>query len=179
MSINIEDYTDLAHFYANRSNKRNLQGIELDDLYQVAMIGIWEASLVYDSTQGKFTTFAHHYIEGEITNLIYKQVTIKNERTRLPRITEELYADISEMDIDMSEQLLHEDDSFDADFMDVFIEGLTLTPKHMSYFYEMITHGATDATARYMEVTGVTRQRAEQVRRDIRKKASKHYGRLA
>ena len=94
--INLEDYTDLAWHYANRSNKRTLQGIELDDLYQAALIGIWIASQSYDPSVGAFTTYAHQFIEGEINNVVYKTLTVNGHRQRVPRVAEKLSEDVGE-----------------------------------------------------------------------------------
>ena len=41
-----------------------------DDLNQAAMLGLWEAILQFDPSKGKFTTFAHWKIRGEIIKSI-------------------------------------------------------------------------------------------------------------
>jgi RNA polymerase sigma factor (sigma-70 family) len=47
---------------------------KLDDIRQAALIGLWKAALAYDETRGfSFTTFAGHYIRGEIWRLFLKR----------------------------------------------------------------------------------------------------------
>jgi len=168
--ISIEDYVDLAWFYANKSAKRHLQGIELDDLYQSAMIGIWQASKTYDDELGSFTTYAHQFIEGEINNLVYKVVQIDGTKQRVPRIKEELASDI--LDDEMIEGLDNYYESYleDKYFID-YLQGLKLSSKDKAFFVNMVKFGDTEATALYMSVNNVTRQRANQVKKSIREKA--------
>ena len=173
--IILEDYVDLAYYYANKSNKRHLQGIELDDLYQVAMVGIWIASKTYDSTQGEFTTYAHKFIEGEINNLVYKIVQQDGTIRRVPRIKEELISDIS----DVLEDSDHYDEPFleDKYFLD-YLSGLKLSPRDKAFFVNMVKYGETEATALFMSVNNCTRQRANQVKKEVREIATKHSERL-
>ena len=171
--IDIEDYVDLAYYYANKSNKKNLQGIELDDLYQSAMIGIWIASKTYDDELGAFTTYAHQFIEGEINNLVYKIVQTEGSRHRVPRIKEELVSDL--LDDEMSETLDHYDEPYleDKYFMD-YLSGIPLTPREKVYFVNIVKYGDKEATALFMTVNGITKQRANQLKQKIRKVAAKH-----
>ena len=171
--INIEDYTDLAYYYANKSNKRHLQGIELDDLYQSAMIGIWTASKTYDDELGAFTTYAHQFIEGEINNLVYKITMVDGTKRRVPRIKEELVSDI--LDEEMIEGLDHYNDPYleDKYFID-YLSDLELSARDKVYFVNMVKYGDTEATALFMTVNNLTRQRANQVKKEIREVASNH-----
>ena len=173
--INLNDYTDLAHHYAHKSNKRYLQGVELEDLYQCAMIGLWTASVTYDPSRGQFTTYAHRFIEGEINSLVYKAVSIDGKRTRIPRIREELFSDLSEVDASSCEQLLYTDDQFAADFMDEYLDKLSLPTKELTFFHDMLKHGETDATKMYMQRHDVSRQYASVVKADVRYRAKKYY----
>ena len=168
--INVEDYTDLAHYYANKSNKRHLQGIELDDLYQSAMIGIWTASMTYDSTQGEFTTYAHKFIEGEINNLVYKVVQIDGLKQRVPRIKEELVSDILDEETEGHYNETYLEDEYFIDYL----TGLPLSSNDKTFFVNMVKYGDTEATQLYMSVNNVTRQRANQVKQVIREKAKAH-----
>lgn len=169
--INIEDYKDLAHHYANRSNKRTLQGIELDDLYQAALIGIWIASQSYDGSVGAFTTYAHKFIEGEINNVVYKTRTIDGRRQRVPRITETLLED----DGEALDEFLYHDVVEEEIALEQLLEDLMLSRNLKDYLYSMITHGEREATQIYMDIHGVTRQRAAQVRKEIRKVVAEYW----
>jgi len=170
--IDIEDYTDLAWHHVNRSNKKHLQGVEMDDLYQHAMIGIWTASLAYDNSKGSFTTYAHKYIQGEINNLIYK----REGGERVPRVTEPLAGDI---DVDTHEApVLYEDNVEDDEFLDSYITTLPLKDKLKEYFVNLIKYGDKEATLLYVDKHRVTRQRAHQVKTKIREITQKHLRRL-
>jgi hypothetical protein len=92
-------------------------------------------------------------------------VTIDSKRTRIPRIREELYTDITEGDIDTCEQLLHYDEQ---DELAEFALSLKLSHKHLTFFICMIMDGETEATLDYMKQHTVTRQRANQIKQKIR-----------
>ena len=171
--INIEDYVDLAYYYANKSNKRHLQCIELDDLYQSAMIGIWTASKTYDPSVSAFTTYAHRFIEGEINNLVYKITMIDGTKQRVPRIKEELVSDI--LDDEMTDNIEHYDEPYleDKYFID-YLSGLKLSARDKTFFVNIVKYGDTEATALFMTVNNVSRQRANQVKKEIREVATKH-----
>ena len=171
--IDVEDYADLAYYYANKSNKKHLQGIELDDLYQSAMIGIWIASKTYDDELGAFTTYAHQFIEGEINNLVYKIVQTDGDRHRVPRIKEELVSDL--LDDEMAETLYHYDAPYleDKYSMD-YLGGIPLTPREKAYFVNIVKYGDKEATVLFMSVNNVTRQRASKIKQKIRRVAAIH-----
>ena len=170
--INIEDYVDLAHFYANKSNKRHLQGVELDDLYQSAMIGIWIASKTYDDELGSFTTYAHQFIEGEINNLVYKIATVDGTKRRVPRIKEELVSDI--LDDEMLEGVeYYEEPYLEDQYFINYLAGLKLSPRDKTFFVNIVKYGETEATSLFMSVNDCSRQRASQVKKEIRKVAAK------
>ena len=171
--IDIENYTDLAWHHVNRSNKRNLQGVELDDLYQHAMIGIWTASLAYDSSKGSFTTYAHMFIQGEINNLVYK----RDGGNRVPRISEVLFDDLTS-DEDCISPALYEDNVEEDEFLEAYITTLPLKDKLKEYFVNLIKFGDKEATLLYMDKHKVTRQRAHQVKKDVREITQKHLRRL-
>ena len=169
--IDVADHTDLAYFYANKSNKRHLQGVELDDLYQSAMIGIWIASMSYDETKGAFSTYAHQYIEGEITNLIYKVTTEGGVRQRVPRVKEELFSDIIDVELDTCDNAMYEDTCFDDKYLGDYLQGLALSPNDKTFFVNMVKYGDTEATQLYMSVNNCSRQWANKVKKTIREKA--------
>ena len=173
--IDIKDYTDLAYYYANKSNKRFLQGVELDDLYQVSMIGIWNASILYEEDRGAFSTFAHRFIEGEINNLVYKSVSRGGVRGREPRITEELISDIMTDDgQDYIDSNSYEDSCFDDISLDELLTKVSLLSNERLFLSDMIRYGDTEATALYMTQHGCTRQRANQIKKLVREKAQKY-----
>ena len=159
--IRIEDYTDLAHFYSNKSNKRHLQGIELDDLYQVSMIGIWIASKSYNPDKGAFSTYAHQFILGEINELVYKITSVDGTKQRVPRIKEELLGSIVEEGV-------YEDDSFDTIYLKQYIDGLNLSSLHKQFFKRMVLFGDKDATDWFQATTRCSRQHAHKTKQDIR-----------
>lgn len=169
--IDIENYTDLAYYYANKSDKRHLQGVELDDLYQCSMIGIWIASQSFDGTRGEFTTYAHKFIEGEINTLVYKVSQIDGKRVRVPRIKEELIGDMLDNEM-LTDQ--HLDSIFEDEYFIDFLKSLDLQEKDKAFFVNMVKYGSKDATSLYMAVNNVTRQRASQVKGHIRKVAKLH-----
>ena len=176
--IDIENYSDLAYFYANKSSKRHLQGVELDDLYQASMIGIWIASKTYDCNQGAFSTYAHQFIEGEINSLIYKIATVEGVKQRVPRVREELFSDITDLEMDDCENIRYEDSCFDDEYLIDYLQGLQLSSNDKTYFVNMVMYGDTEATALYMSVNNCSRQRAHQVKKEIREQAKRHQRRL-
>ena len=175
--IDIEDHTDLAWYFANSSNKKHLQGVELEDLYQSALIGIWLASLQYDDSLGSFSNFAYKYIQGEITNLVYKQATEDGKSVRVERVAEILLGDM-DSDEDCIDQDTYEDDILDIEFIEEYLSTLPLREDYKPYFYNLITHGDREATRLYIEDKGFSRQRAYQVKKHIRDVAKRHMERL-
>lgn len=139
-----------------------MQGIELDDLYQVSMIGIWIASKSYNPDKGAFSTYAHQFILGEINELVYKITSVDGTKQRTPRIKEELLGDIVES------EGVYEDDSFDAIYLDQYMKSLNLTVVNTAFFRRMVTCGDTDATNWYQEMTGCSRQHANKIKQEIR-----------
>lgn len=79
MEINVADHTKLAHMLAHKyeyvANKLN---VDYDDLYQVALIGIWKATQKFDANKGfTFSTFASSIAINEIKMHIRKATTGK------------------------------------------------------------------------------------------------------
>ena len=176
--IKVEDYTGLAWYFANNSNKKNLQGIELDDLYQSALIGIWQASQTYNPTLGAFTTYAHTYMTGEVNNLVYKTTKKDGKTTRVPRVTETLTSDI-DSDEDCLDHPTYDDNMMDIEYVEKYLSTLKLKEEHKSYFYNMIMFGDKEATIMFMTEHSVSKQYAHQDRIKVRDTAKKHLGRLA
>lgn len=171
--IDIENYTDLAWYHANSSNKKHLQGVELDDLYQHAMIGIWTASLAYEKEKGSFTAYAYKYIQGEINTLIYKKIGGQ----RVPRVAETLIEDI-DTDEDCMSQMLYVDSVEDDEFLIKYLATLSLPSKHKKYFTDLLMHGEEEATRLYIAKHEVSRQRAYQVKQKVREVTQRHLRRL-
>jgi RNA polymerase sporulation-specific sigma factor len=59
---------DLAYSYVHKA-KIHISGYELEDLFQVALIGLWKACKTYDETKSEFSTYATRCIENEIRML--------------------------------------------------------------------------------------------------------------
>lgn len=179
--VDIKEWEELAWKHANTSDKKDLQGVELDDLYQCAMIGIYEASLKYDGDKGGFPQYAYWYIQKEINNMVYRRVMIDGERGRLPKIMEELYADLPEQgeaDIEECEQLSYDPIDDDLIWADKYISSLPLKGIELDFFNNLINLGDKEATRIYVETTGHTRQRAYQVRDKVRDVAERHSRRM-
>lgn len=52
-----------------------------DEFYQLALIGLWEASERFDSSKGDFTTYAYSIIKGKIQNEMTKANKIADSTT--------------------------------------------------------------------------------------------------
>lgn len=73
----IEDYEKLVYSIIN---KYSFFG-DVEDLYQVGMMGLLKASENYDTSfDTKFSTYAHSYIMGEVLKYIRENKTIKVNR---------------------------------------------------------------------------------------------------
>ncbi len=73
----IEDYEKLVYSIIN---KYSFFG-DVEDLYQVGMMGLLKASENYDASfDTKFSTYAHSYIMGEVLKYIRENKTIKVNR---------------------------------------------------------------------------------------------------
>ena len=68
MEIDVADHTKLAHLLAHKFKiAANNLHIDYDDLYQVALIGIWKATKKFDPAKGfTFATFASSVAINEI-----------------------------------------------------------------------------------------------------------------
>ena len=171
--INVEDYIDLAWYHSNNCNKKHLQGVEVDDLYQHAMIGIWTASLAYDEERGSFPAYAYKYIQGEINNLIYKKVNGQ----RVPRVAEMLVEDI-DSDEDCLGLNYYDDSVEDIEFLDKYLTTLPLREDYKPFFANLLKYGDEEATRLYIADRGCSRQRANQVKKKIREVTQRHLRRL-
>jgi len=52
-----------------------------DEFYQLALIGLWEASERFDSSKGEFTTYAYSIIKGKIQNEMTKANKVAESTT--------------------------------------------------------------------------------------------------
>jgi RNA polymerase sigma factor (sigma-70 family) len=66
--IDLNNYTNLAHALVHKSKRLAYAlNVEYEDLYQIAMIGIWKASMKFNESKGvKFTTFAYAFAHYDI-----------------------------------------------------------------------------------------------------------------
>ena len=70
------------HFYVNDDGQ-----FELDDLYQVAVMGLIKASKTYNSKYGtKFTSYAYPFILGEVIKYINEYRNIKISKDVIYRL---------------------------------------------------------------------------------------------
>jgi len=166
MTIDLEDYTGLAWFYAQKYNNNN-SGVELDDLYQAAMIGIWTATKTYDKESSSFTTYAKPFIDREIIDLIYKQVQIGGVRQRILRIREELLDDITEGEDNSYTDNFYSDSTVDDICLEQFIDLLEIDQAYKKYFIDMVNNGIKQATKDFMLEYNCTRQNANRVKKRI------------
>jgi len=160
------DDKKLALKYAMNSNKRRLAGIEVDDLFQCAMIGIHKARQNHQESKGSLESYAHAYIVGEIHNMIYKTVTIDGEQETIPRMQEGFHEEIQETYVQ---------DYVSEIWVDDFLEGIPLDGIEHTFFCHLLNLGEREATRIYMEATGVSRARASQVKRKIIKVAQDYH----
>lgn len=71
---NVLDYEGLIYSIINKYGRR----YDLEDLYQVGMIGLMDAYKHYDSSFGtKFSSFAYYYILGEVNQYIRNSSSLK------------------------------------------------------------------------------------------------------
>lgn len=66
--IDLNNYTNIAHALVHKSERlAYVLNVEYEDLYQIAMIGIWKASMKFNEDKGvKFTTFAYAFAHYDI-----------------------------------------------------------------------------------------------------------------
>lgn len=66
--VDLNDYTKLAHHLAYRMDGlAKALNVDHEDLYQIAMIGLWRASTTFDSNFGvKFITYAMPFANADI-----------------------------------------------------------------------------------------------------------------
>ncbi len=161
--MDIEKWSELAWKYAKTSNKKGLSGVELDDLYQCAMLGMFLADKTYDASKGSFQTYAHWYIIKEIHNMIYK-------RSSDPRIRE--------VEVEQEEELWYDEEEDETVWVASFLNTVPLREEYRQYLYNIMTFGSTIAVMMFVEETGLSRARAYQVKKEIREVAKKHYRRM-
>lgn len=133
---NLLDYEYLIYGVIKKYGK----GYEYDDLYQVGMIGLIEASKKYDLSVGsKFSSYAYYYVLGEVIKFISESKTIKISKDirnlkksinscieimeqklgRIPSVTEiSLFLDIDENKVVECLEITNEVRSLDSYFCD-------------------------------------------------------------
>jgi len=116
VQIDLSHYTKLAHAVAHKSEPlAYVLNVEYEDLYQIAMIGIWTASIKFKANQGvKFTTFAYSvayydilkYLRGlrakcRTATLVYLDSTLNGDTlTAWHNVTRDKSADIAFEEVD-------------------------------------------------------------------------------
>ena len=184
MDINVEDYRDLAFKHINALPPNKRKGIEEEDLLQAAYTGIFLASKKYDEKKtgsGGFVSFCYWYIMREINKFAYDQTTNSDGKCVLkPKITDKLLEDVIEVDLDDSTLLSMDEDKDQSLFVEQFLEsfGATLKPLERNYFMDLYFLGETTASRRYVNATGNTFARSQQVRKKVKEAAAKHLEKL-
>lgn len=89
-----EEYKKIAYKIASRFLIENYADIEKEDIEQLALIYLWEATKSYDEKRGaSFSTYAHIYIYSKLTNDFQKANSLKNRaninRADLANLTED------------------------------------------------------------------------------------------
>lgn len=175
--INIEDWSDLAWKHANNSYDDSMIGIELEDVYQCAMLGLFEAAQNYDESKGAFSTYAPYHIRNEINKALYDHKG--GEGRRVSNVKEELYSDLpDQVALEECEQLAYEQDFSEIVYTDYFLSTVPLEGMEYQYLINMITVGDKEATRIYMETTGHVKQRASQIKNKVKETAKRHVRRL-
>jgi RNA polymerase sigma factor (sigma-70 family) len=85
----------------------------IDEFYQVGLIGLWDAAECFKAEKGDFTNYAYSYIKGRILNELSKN-SKHEERTVYPK--EEYWETVEDT---------HFDQSFEKEFLLSFCDGLT------------------------------------------------------
>jgi len=161
--MDVEKWTEIAWKYAKSSNKKGLSGVEIDDLFQCAMIGMFLADKSYDESKGSFKTYAHWYIIKEIHNMIYK-------RSSEPKAQE---AEITE-----EQEEWYDEDEEETAWVVNFLHTINLPNERKEFLYNMMAFGETFAVKEFMQTTGLSRSRTYQIRDRVKETAEKHYRRM-
>lgn len=79
LGINVADHTKLAHLIAHKyKHVAEKLNVDYDDLYQVALIGVWKATQKFDPDKGfTFSTFASSIAINQIKMHLRSQMTGK------------------------------------------------------------------------------------------------------
>ena len=170
MEIKPEEWTALAWKAVRASRKASLQGVELDDMFQCAMLGIIRAAKSHKGDKEGFPAYAYWFMHRQINNMIYK----RTGGTQIPRTIDVLFSEMDE-EVDIG---LQEDCTEDEVFTKEFINTFPLSNQDKQFFNDLIEYGDRDASERYILATGNTRQRAKQKLDEIRVKAQAHYKEL-
>jgi hypothetical protein len=159
-----EDWTALGWASVYKSGKLGLDGVELEDLYQCAMLGIHRATLNYREKVAGFEAHARWYIQKEINEMVYRTVRDSNGKlTRQPRIK-------YDEDIGMDDEL-YEDNVDSLLWVGDFLDGINLNVVEKAFFVYMIQYGDKEAVKLYREETGNSRARASAVMKKIKEVA--------
>jgi DNA-directed RNA polymerase len=85
----------------------------IDEFYQVGLIGLWDAAECFEAEKGDFTNYAYSYIKGRILNELSKN-SKQEERNVYPK--EEYWETVEDT---------HFDQPFEKEFLLSFCDGLT------------------------------------------------------
>lgn len=90
----LDKYGEMAYKIAGRFVIEAYRDIEREDINQLALLYLWEATKSYDNTKGaSFCTYAHIYIYNNLVNYFTKKNLKKNqadfERIELKNVNDE------------------------------------------------------------------------------------------
>jgi len=189
-NFNIEEWELLAKRWANRYKSRAESICDWDDLYNIALTAIWEASKEYDESKesGKsdnpFATFCYWRLYNTMNNVVYKshQSEELGRCALIPRVLDKPFTSMGlEMDSEDSTLLNpepYEDDTIDSIYANQLFDDvrakLNIKPKgcatqenidkKLLYLDLLKAHGAEDVGPLYAKQTGATRQATYYIR---------------
>jgi RNA polymerase sigma factor (sigma-70 family) len=171
--IRVEDWQDLAWKHVLRYKGRT-GGLDLDDLFQMAMIGLIKASKGYNKTYGSFYAYSFPFVNGEIGDTLYRRVVTDGEVNHQYKTDYILECDIDVDDFDVSTEDTVEDDLF----ISSYLTGLPLEGEDRDFFNDILIHGDKEAVIMYMVTNKCTRQVANKNKLRIRNIAAQYYKEL-
>lgn len=188
IDIDVTDYRRLAFKHINALPRDKKEGLEEGDLLNAAYTGIWLASKAFNKDRDgtEFTTFCYWYIQRELTNLKFRQTTLKGKTINVKRDTDYLYDDLvtfsdqegEEGDIGELEALaipsFFEEDTFVQEFLD----DIPLEGDKKDFFYDLYHNDSITAVKNYMDKNGCSRQAAYLIKKKTLNIVQDYYARL-
>jgi RNA polymerase sigma factor (sigma-70 family) len=143
----ILDNLPLAQWWANRQQRYAHGSISVDDLYQVACVGLIKAADTWNSGSAPFGVWATWKIRGEIRwELKRMGHTIKTSRGHPPKLMEGL--------VDIPDGLNHEPQSDKIEYADDALDHLTRWHRQMVMLHFGLVDGVEWPAVRIAEKMG-------------------------